>query len=301
MLDEQHQHFSLHMDTGPDSRRHWTQPRAVWIQIMRSKWQSCRLLAPPPPAWAGRNPDALVDLKLNLRGWPRPSWRTANSMLMRWPLESIKPAVGGVRCRRWGGFFLVGRQWEQDFPERMDPYFSNISWGCDPVNLCDESFWLVLLLWCCGNLFAPESWSHWMTFQYSTVESTWTLTRVVEDQYRSGGTIPANEGRSLSQNDNRVERKLVSWPRGKCLYWGSYHSYHLWWLRQTWWKTWKVDVIVIKFIRGKWVYLHRFKPDKPPVSNTPMFLYLKDGHFTTLDPDETHDPQCSWKILFWRR
>lgn len=50
-----------------------------------------------------------------------------------------------------------------------------------------------------------------MTFQYSTVESTWTLTRVVEDQYRSGGTIPANEGRSLSQNDNRVERWKESW------------------------------------------------------------------------------------------
>ena len=145
MLDEQHQHFSLpnlHMDTGtwPKTALNPT-PGRQHFKLRQSCWL------------------ALIDLKLNLRGWPRPSWRTVNSMPMRWPLESIKPAVGGVRCRRWGGFFLVGRQREQDFPERMDPYFSNISWGCDPVNLCDESFWLVLLLWCCGNLFAPESWA----------------------------------------------------------------------------------------------------------------------------------------------
>ena len=64
-----------------------------------------------------------------------------------------------------------------------------------------------------------------------------------------------------------------------------------WWLTGAIADILQVDVIVIKYIRGKWVFLHRFQPDKPPVSNTPILLYLKDGHFTTLDPDETPDPQ----------
>ena len=64
-----------------------------------------------------------------------------------------------------------------------------------------------------------------------------------------------------------------------------------WWLTGAIANILQVDVIVIKYIRGKWVFLHRFQPDKPPVSNTPILLYLKDGHFTTLDPDETPDPQ----------
>ena len=167
----------------------------------------------------------------------RPSWRTVNSMPMRWPLEGIKPCSWGVRCRRWGGFFLVGRQWEQDFPERMDPYFSKISWGCDP-----ESVWLELLI----GLIALVLWYSLRTRILEPLGDIPVFNRWIDmdidqscrGQYRSGCTIPANEGTSLAPAAT-TEWKESWWPRGKCLYWGSYPSYHLWWIRQTLWKTWK--------------------------------------------------------------
>ena len=36
----------------------------------------------------------------------------------------------------------------------------------------------------------------------------------------------------------------------------------------------------------KWVFLDRYKPDKQAASRTPICLFLRDGHFTTLHPDE---------------
>ena len=139
-----------------------------------------------------------------------------------------------------------------------------------------------------------------MTFQYSTVESTWTLTRVVEDNIGAVALslrtkvlrwlqLRQQSGKKAGDPEANVSTEEAT-PATTCDEYVKLCE-----------KPEKVNVIVIKFIRGKWVYFHRFKPDKPPVANTPMFLYLKDGHFTTLDPDETDDPQCSWKILFWRR
>lgn len=80
---------------GPHSRRHWTQPRAVWIQIMVSNWAELS---------AGSSASCLGRKKPRRSRWfeaqpsrvARPSWRTVNSMPMRWPLEGIKP------CSWWG-------------------------------------------------------------------------------------------------------------------------------------------------------------------------------------------------------
>lgn len=46
------------------------------------------------------------------------------------------------------------------------------------------------------------------------------------------------------------------------------------------------DVIVFKYSKKKWVFLDRYKPDKQAASRTPIGLFLRDGHFTTLHPDE---------------
>ena len=139
MLDEQHQHFSLpdlHMDAGPDPRRwHWTQPRAVNISNYGRAAGSLSLI------WSSTFEGGQTFMKD----------REVPAGLELCPtskFDAHEVAFGEYQTRSWGevvryavgvgvDFFLVGRQWEQDFPERMDPYFSKISWGCDSVNLCD--------------------------------------------------------------------------------------------------------------------------------------------------------------------
>ena len=45
----------------------------------------------------------------------------------------------------------------------------------------------------------------------------------------------------------------------------------------------KSDIVVFKWMHGQWVFLQRFQPEEN-CSDEPIPLFLKDGHFTTLDP-----------------
>ena len=43
------------------------------------------------------------------------------------------------------------------------------------------------------------------------------------------------------------------------------------------------SIVVFKFVHGQWVFLQRFDPVKP-TNKEPIPLFLKKGHFTTMDP-----------------
>lgn len=46
------------------------------------------------------------------------------------------------------------------------------------------------------------------------------------------------------------------------------------------------DLLVFKFTHNQWHFMHRYTPTKQ-VSKTPIPMFLKQGHFTTLDPAAT--------------
>ena len=56
----------------------------------------------------------------------------------------------------------------------------------------------------------------------------------------------------------------------------------------------ETPIVVFKFIQKQWIFLQRFDPDKG-ASHTPIALFLKQGHFKTLDPSISFP--VHWKAL----
>ena len=54
----------------------------------------------------------------------------------------------------------------------------------------------------------------------------------------------------------------------------------------------ETDILVFKFLRGSWKFLERVVPNKR-TAQTPLVLFLQDGHFRTLPPETEHPHRWS--------